>query len=106
MQSLLVNDVVRNISTLKVVVEEFAHRFQALHLVISDLFLEDSAYDVSSEIRRNRERFRTSVDTKRNYVANNRTKHYVGIDVVLCVCKIRVLFETGRVRSKYEDGRL
>ena len=39
-QSLLVNGVVRNISTLQVVVEEFAHRFQALHPVINDLFLE------------------------------------------------------------------
>ena len=53
-QSLLVNGVVRNIATLKVVVEEFAHR---LHPVISDIFLEGSAHDVSSEIRRNRGAF-------------------------------------------------
>ena len=56
-QSLLVNGVVRNISTLKVVDDEFAHRLQALHPVISDLFLEDSAHDVSSEIRRHRGAF-------------------------------------------------
>ena len=30
------------------------------------------------------ERFRTGVGMKRNYVANNWTNHYVGIDVV-CV---------------------
>ena len=57
MQSLLVNGVVRNISTLNVAVEEFAHRLQALHPVISDLFLEDSAHDLSSEIRRHRGAF-------------------------------------------------
>ena len=57
MKSLLVNDVVRNISTLKVAVEEFAHRLEALHPVISDLFLEDSAHDVSSETRRHRGAF-------------------------------------------------
>ena len=51
-QSLLVSGVVCNITTLKVVVEEFAHGLQALHPAISDLFLEDSAHDVSSEIRR------------------------------------------------------
>ena len=49
--------VVRNISTLKVVFEEFDHRLQALHPVISDLFEEDSAHDVSSEIRRHRGAF-------------------------------------------------
>ena len=53
MQSLLVNGVVRK----KVAVEEFAHRLQAMHLVIGDLFLEDSAHDVNSEIRRHRGAF-------------------------------------------------
>ena len=41
------------------------------------------------------ERVRTSVDMKRNYVANNWTKYQVGIDVVRS--KFCVLFETARV---------
>ena len=49
------------------------------------------------------ERFRTSVEMKRNCVANNWTKHYVGIDVV-CATFV-FLYETAREQSKYEDGR-
>ena len=43
-QSLLVDGVVRNTSTLKIVVEEFARRLQKPYPVISDPFLEDSAH--------------------------------------------------------------
>ena len=46
------------------------------------------------------ERFRTSVDMKRNHIANEWAKHYVCI----VVSKMRVLFDTARVRSKYKDG--
>ena len=78
-QSLLVHGVVRNISTLKVVVEEFAQRlfkvctsssvissWRSLH-TMSALRSEDTVG-----------RFRTIVDMKRNHVANNWAKHYVG----------------------------
>ena len=53
----LVDGVVRNTSTLKIVVEEFARRLQTPYPVISDLFLEDSAHAFSSELRRHRGAF-------------------------------------------------
>ena len=79
-QSLLVHGVVRNISTLKIVVEEFAHRLQTPYLVISDLFLEDSAHD-------------PSVDMRRNHVPNNWAEHHVGI----VVCAKFAIYLTLRV---------
>ena len=103
--SLLVNGVVRNISTVKVAVEEFAHRLQALHPVISDLFLEDSAHDVSSEIRR----YRGTFPNECGHEAKSLCKQLIGPNttwgLMLCV-QYLVLVETARVRSKYEDGRL
>ena len=56
-QGLLVDGVVPNTSTLKIVVEEFARRLQTPYPVISDLFLEDSAHAFSSELRRHRGAF-------------------------------------------------
>ena len=80
---------------LKIVVEEFARRLQTPYPVISDLFLEDSAHAFSSEIRRHR--FRTSVDMKRNHIANNWPEHYVWI----VVCAKCAFYLTLRVcRSK------
>ena len=89
-QSLLVGGVVRHTSTLKIVVEEFARRLQTPYPVISDLFLEDSAHAFSSEIRRHRGEFPTQMgQTPR---------------VDCCVCKMHILFDTVRVRSKCKDG--
>ena len=56
-QSLLVDGVVRNTSTLKIVFEEFARRLQTPYPVKSDLFLDHSAHAFSSEIRRHRGAF-------------------------------------------------
>ena len=100
-QSLLVDGVVRNTSTLKIVVEEFARRLQTPYPVISDLFLEDSAHAFSSEIRRRRGAFPNECghETKSHCKQLGQT-----LRVDCCVCKMRVLFDTARVRSKYKDG--
>ena len=45
------------LSTLKIVVQEFAHRLQTLYPVISELFMEDPAQAFSSEIQRHRGAF-------------------------------------------------
>ena len=84
-QSLLVDGVVRNTPTLKIVVEEVARRLQAPYPAISDLFLEDSAQLSAVRSEDNVERCRTSVDMKRNHIAINWVKHYVWI-VVCAKC--------------------
>ena len=93
-QSLLVDGVVRNTSTLKIVVEEFARRLQTPYLVISDLFLEDSAHAFSSEIRRHRGAFPNECghETKSHWA-----KHYVWI-VVCAKC--------GSARTVVMDNKL
>ena len=99
--SLLVDGVVRNTSTLKIVVEEVARRLQAPYPVISDLFLEDSAHAFSSEIRRHRGALPNECghETKSHGIQLGQT-----LRVDCCVCKMCVLFGTARVRSKYKDG--
>ena len=99
--SLLVDGVVRNTSTLKIVVEEFARRLQTPYPVISDLFLEDSAHAFSNEIRRHRGAFPNECghETKAHCKQLGQTQR-----VDCRVCKMRVLLDTARVRSKYKDG--
>ena len=74
--------VVRNISTLKVVLEELTTAFKrcTLSSVTSSRRILHTMSAVRSEDTV--ERFRTIVDMKRNHVANYRAKHYVGIDAV------------------------
>ena len=100
-QGLLVDGVVPNTSTLKIVVEEFARRLQTPYPVISDLFLEDSAHAFSSELRRHRGAFPNECghETKSRCKQLGQT-----LRGDCCVCKMRVLFDTARVRSKYKDG--
>ena len=84
-QSLLVDGVVRNTSTLKIVVEEFARRLQTPYPIISDLFLEDSAHAFSSEIRRHRGAFPNECGHETKSHCKQLGKHYVWI-VVCAKC--------------------
>ena len=89
------------LSTLKIVIQEFAHRLQILYTVISELLLDDPAHAFSSEIRRHRGAFPNEC----GHEAKSRCKQLgQTLRVDCCVCKIRVFPNTARVRSKYEDG--